>query len=168
MRGDPELRPDGDTGRGHRGDRFRTIGGAIELDHVRPGFLDEAHARPHGGVRALLQRAVGQIAIEKRAGRAAPNGLCDRQHLVHGHFKRARLTPEIDAHRIADGHDLHAGAIGNAGHLIVPDNDADDLVTVAFHLLELRNRRFSFGHLSYAAIGFGLQPDGPSGHPTMP
>ena len=70
----------------------------------------------------------------------AAHGLADDEHLVERHFERARMAPEVDAHRVADRDEIDAGPVGDLRHLVVPRHDADDLRPVALHLLERGDR----------------------------
>src|SRR4029079_14611883 len=87
--------------------------------------------------RPLLHGTVREVAAHERALHAAPHRLAHDQHLVERDFRRVRPAPEVGADRIADGHQVHARAIGDLGDLVVPRHDADDLATVGFHRLEI-------------------------------
>ena len=109
---------------------------AVELDHIGPGLLDEAQRRAHRDRRAFLQRTEREVDADERALDAAPHRLADDDHLVHRHFQQIRLAPQIDADGIADRDDIDARAVDDLRELVVPDDHADDLATVALHLLE--------------------------------
>jgi hypothetical protein len=134
------LREDGNAGARDRAHRIGKIGGAVQLDHVGTGFLDQTDGRLHGGVGAFLQRAEGEIARHEGALCAAPDRFADDDHFFHRHFERRGVAPQIDAHRVTDGDDVDAGAVDDLRNLVIPGDDADDLFAVALHLLKLRDR----------------------------
>jgi hypothetical protein len=147
LRRDPELPEDRDAGAGERADRLGEIGRAVELDHVRAAFLDQADGRSQRALGPLLQRTERKVAAHQRARHTAAHRLADHEHLFDGDLERIGMAPQIDADRVTDGHDVHAGAVGDARDLIVPGDHAHDLSTLALHLQKRGNRHLG-GHAS--------------------
>src|SRR6266704_3092870 len=125
-------------------DCFHHAGIAQDLHHVRPSFFCEADGGNDCGARSFLRRAIGNIAADQRALRAAAHGFAADQHLVDGYFPVRRVPPEIETDRVAHRDQVHAGAVRDPRDLGVPGDHADDLASVALHLLESRNRQLVF------------------------
>ena len=73
---------------------------------------------------------------------AAPHRLAADQHFLERDIEHVGAAPEIDADRVADRDEIEACAVGNAGDLIIPGNDADALVPLPLHLLQVGNSHF--------------------------
>ena len=152
MRRDAELRPDGDAGSHDCPHRVGKRGRAIELDHVRPCLLDDADCGTNGRLDAGLKRAVGKVAAHQRARDAAADGLAGEDHLVQRDLELRLLAPHVHADGIADGDNVDARPVHDLRHRVVVRDDANDLPSIALHLLKRGDRHLLGGlHLQYKA-----------------
>ena len=67
---------------------------------------------------------------------AAPHRLAADQDLFERDLERIGMAPQINAHGIAHGKKIGAGALGDPRDLVVPGDEADAFLAVALHLLQ--------------------------------
>src|SRR5262249_15594631 len=107
--------------------------------HVGAAFACEPAPSGKRGVTAVLYWSVRHVAADQRALSAAPDRFAADQHFLKRDVEHIGSAPEIDADRVADRNEIEAGAIGDAGNLIVPGNEADAFLPVPLHLLQVGN-----------------------------
>ncbi len=136
---DPELGPHRDASVSHGADRVGKVGGGIQLQHVCAAFLHQVPSRPHRGVVAFLQRPKGDVAAHQGSLHAPPNSLACEDHLLECHIQLTCLSPHVDPDGVANRNDVHSCAVDDLRHLVVIDDDPDDLPTITLHLLKRRD-----------------------------
>jgi hypothetical protein len=148
LRRQPDVPHHRDPGRDDRLHARERRPGALELDDVRAALLDEADS---GFDRLLVGDVVapeGEVADNERPLRRTRDGACQEQHLVHGRGDGAVVTEHDHRGGVADEDEIDARVLGEPRPRRVVRGDHDDLLAVALHRGELRQRQLSSFHPS--------------------
>ena len=141
LRRQPEVGDDRDAGAGQRADAREHRARALQLDGLRGGLLEE----PPGGAQGVLVAHL--VRHERQVGdhEGAPAGARDRrgqhEHLVHRGRHRRAVAEHGHRARVADEHEIDAGALGDAPGRVVVGRDHDQRAAVALGLRDLLQRQ---------------------------
>src|SRR5689334_23629004 len=119
-------------------DGVRKFRGAVQLDYIGARFFYETDGGPYGALHTFLKGTKWEIATDESSLGSPADRFTHNDHLVQGDLQRVLMTPEVNADRVSDRQNIDADTIRDLSDLEVPGNKTDDLLTVAFHLLQGR------------------------------
>ena len=101
----------GNSRLGQRAHDATGVTGRVDFHDVRATLIDQSPSRANGGVASLAQHASRNVTADERPHHAAANAPARQQHRIEGDVLFALEPPDVRPDRIADRHDIHAGAI---------------------------------------------------------
>ena len=137
LRRQPEMRDDGDARARERADAREHRAGALQLDGVGGRLLEEPPGGAQGVLVAHLVRHERQVGHDERPAAGARHRRGEHQHLVHRRGHRRGVAEHDHGRRVADQHEVDAGALGDAARRVVVGGDHHERAAVALGLREL-------------------------------
>ena len=139
LRGEAQVRHDGDAGVGEQFDGGCHLHAAFEFDRVGEPFFHE----PHSGMEALFGAGPvgpeGQIRDNQCVGCGFDDGACQRDHLVERDGQSGGVPVHVVARGIADEQSGNPGFVENAGRELVVGREHGPLLTGVLHALQVHN-----------------------------
>ena len=118
------------------------------------GLLEEPPGRAQGVLVAHLVRHERQVGDDQRAAAGARDGRRQHQHLVHRGGHGGGVAEHDHRGRVADEHEIDAGALGDAARRVVVGRDHHERPAVALGLHELVQRGLAGGRRPSRTTGW--------------